>query len=296
MRGDYWRGAGPRVISRDLAYAHGISKAVVDARLRAGQWRPLLPGVFMTRPEVTRRDLIMAAQLYAGPQSLVSGAQALLLHGIISATNEPILVLCPVERRPAKAGWLHVRPTGRLPAAVSRRGLRIAPVARAVADHTLGLRRLDDVRAVVARAVQRQLCSWEEIHTEYVTGPRHGSAHLRTALADVAAGAASAPEARAATALRRAGLEPFEQNARIDTPGGGCYFADFLWRELRAVLEIDSVEYHFNQADWARTLRRHRELEALGYSVIHLRPAEVQDEACFIAVVEQWLRSRRNTS
>lgn len=58
------------------------------------------------------------------------------------------------------------------------------------------------------------------------------------------------------------------------------------------MLEIDSVEYHFDAANWARTLTRHRELESLGYSVIHMRPAEIRDEAAFIAAIRDWLAGR----
>jgi very-short-patch-repair endonuclease len=108
-------------------------------------------------------------------------------------------------------------------------------------------------------------------------------------LAEITAGARSAPEARAANALKRARLGPFEQNASV-----GRYIVDFLWRELRAVLEVDSIEYHFDARDWAGTLSRHRELETLGYSVIHIRPSELVDESRFVDSIRRWLAARRS--
>ena len=286
--------AEPRVISRAQAYARGMSRPVVDRRVRSGRWRPVLPGVFLTRPDPVRRDFVEAGLIWAAPRAQLSGAEALVQYGVLRTSAAPLLVLTTIDRRPPRQPWLTVRPTHRLNTPVVLNGLCLAPVARAVADHCLTCRWLDDVRATVARAVQHQLCTVEQLQSEYDGGPRRGSALLRTALTEIQQGAASAPEARAGAALRKAELGPFEQNARIDLPGGGYYVADFLWRELRAVLEIDSVEYHFDQAEWARTLRRHRELEAAGYSVIHMRPAEVRNEASFVRAVESWLAGRRH--
>ena len=122
-------------------------------------------------------------------------------------------------------------------------------------------------------------------------GPRRGSALLRQAVTEVGAGAASAPEARAAHLMRRAKLPPFEQNARIDLINGDYFVVDFLWRSLGAVLEIDSLEYHLDPADWA-TQDRHLKLTTLGYSVVHRPPSALRDEARFVAEVDAWLASR----
>jgi very-short-patch-repair endonuclease len=89
--------------------------------------------------------------------------------------------------------------------------------------------------------------------------------------------------------LRRAQVPPFEQNARIDLPTGGYYVADFWWPSLRAILEIDSVEYHLDPADWRRTMDRHRDLSSLGLSVIHQPPSALADEFHFVDDVWAWL-------
>jgi len=164
-----------------------------------------------------------------------------------------------------------------------------------VADHALTLRRIDDVRTVVAEAVRRRLSTVDEIAAELDAGPRNGSALLRQAVDEVGAGAWSAPEARAARLLRRAaGVPPFEQNARIDLPGGGYYVADFLWRDLWAVLEIDSAEHHLDPADWSATMDRHLVLETLGYSVAHRPPSAVHAYPNrFVGEVTAWLAGRQ---
>jgi very-short-patch-repair endonuclease len=168
-----------------------------------------------------------------------------------------------------------------------------AEVARAAADHALTLRRLDDVRALVTRVVGEQRCTVAELARELAAGPRQGSAFLRQAIEEAAGGAWSAPEARAASVLRRAGVPRFEQNVRIPLPGGRHYVADFLWRRLRAVLEIDSREHHFEPADWRATMDRHLALETLGYSVVHRPPsAAFVDPRGFAADISAWLAAR----
>ena len=123
--------------------------------------------------------------------------------------------------------------------------------------------------------------------------PRNGSGLFRRALAEVSLGAASAPEGRAAAILRaRPDVGPFEQNARIALPSGGWYVADFLWRALRAILEIDSLEYHLGPREWRATMDRHLELTTLGYSVVHRPPSALTDRGRFGADVAAWLAAR----
>jgi very-short-patch-repair endonuclease len=164
-----------------------------------------------------------------------------------------------------------------------------------LADHALTLNRIDDVRAITSRAIQRRRCTLDDLGKELEDGPRNGSALLREALTDVGYGAWSAPEARAARSLRKARLGPFEQNAKVIGPLGETYFVDFLWRELRAVLEIDSREFHFDEPEWKQTQIRHRKLETVGYSAVHMPPSEVKNEAQFIFDVGLWLAGRAHS-
>jgi hypothetical protein len=150
------------------------------------------------------------------------------------------------------------------------------------------------VRTLVAQAQRLGLCTLEELSAELATGPRQYSANLRQALADASAGAASAPEARAAAILRRANVPPFEANAIVRFPDGSYLRVDFLWRRLRAVLEIDSDEYH-NQSpvDRDKTDRRHTKLVTGGFSVLSRRPGLIdRAPAQFVRDVETWLAAR----
>ena len=89
---------------------------------------------------------------------------------------------------------------------------------------------------------------------------------------------------------RRRDIPAFEQNARVELPGGGCFVVDFLWRELRAILEIDSIEHHFDTPQWLATMDRHLALETLGYLVAHRVPSIIRDQpGRFVGEVAAWL-------
>jgi very-short-patch-repair endonuclease len=284
----------PRVLSRDEATRRGYSPNMIEHRLRTRRWRRILPRTFLTSDTLTWADRCRAALAFAGSGAVLSGAAA--LDGLeLRSVHRPqrLLVLVPATTRVRSTAWVRIRPTLRLPEAELRPGPACAPVARAVADLALERRRLDDVRSLVAEVVRRRQCSVEELIAELVAGPRNGSAHLRQAIDEVADGAWSAPEARAARLLRAAHVPPFEQNAVIELGGGRYVIVDFLWRALHAVLEIDSDEHHGLPADADATGTRHIDLETLGYSVVHRRPVFVQRRpAAFTAGIAQWLAAR----
>jgi very-short-patch-repair endonuclease len=155
------------------------------------------------------------------------------------------------------------------------------------------MRHLDPVRALVADAVRMRLCTPEELQIEVDAGQRNGSAHLRAAVEEVSDGAWSVPEARVGRLLRRAGLGPFVQNARIALPGNVVLTVDVLWPHLRAVLEIDSDEFHDLPPDADRTDERHLLLTTHGYTVVHRRPAFIyRRPEAFTRGIATWLAAR----
>jgi hypothetical protein len=253
----------------------------------------VLPRTYLTTDTFTSLDRLNAALIFAGPESALSGGAALYVSEVRQiSVPDRILVLVPPGGDGRSRGWVHVRATTRPFVPQLAPGPRRVTIARAVADLAVSRRRLDDVRALVARVIQDGHCTLAELANELESGPRRGSAHLRTALEEVGWGAASAPEARAARILRSAGIGGFEQNARIDLPGGGHRYLDFYWPLLRAALEIDSVEYHFAREEYVATLDRHLQLTALGISVIHRPPSALRDETGFVRDIRAWLAGR----
>jgi hypothetical protein len=249
----------------------------------------VLPRTYRTGPDVSRWDRLDAALAFAGPDALLTGAAALWAEDVRIGFPDRIPLVVPRAAGVRSLAWVRTIHTVRTPEAALAPGPRRVEVARAVADHARSITRLDDVRDLVARVVRERRCTLDDLVLELEAGPRNGSALLRQSLAEVGAGAASAPEGDAAGILRRAGVPPFEQNAVIRLPDGRYYVADFLWRALRAILEIDSVEHHLNPADWRRTMDRHLELATLGFSVVHRPPSAVRDRARFATDIAAWL-------
>lgn len=68
---------------------------------------------------------------------------------------------------------------------------------------------------------------------------------------------------------------------------------DFVWRALRAVLEIDSDTHHALAGDADRTSHRHLWLETDGYSTTHRTPRSLTGNPTqFIADIGRWLAGR----
>ncbi len=291
----------PRILSRAEAVSRGFAPHVIERRLAAGRWQRLLPRTYLTVPSTLPlgwMDRITAALAFAGPESMVTGSTALAVAGIRCVPRlPPVVVLVPRTNRCRSRSWVRIRRTDHLPEPELDVGPRRVSAARAAVDHGGELRRLDDARALVSELVRRRLGTVSELGIELEAGQRNGSAFLRRAIGEVTDGSWSAPEARAAWLMRRNRAIPaFEQNARIVRADGRCFVVDFLWRDPRAVLEIDSLEHHFETLDWLATMDRHRALETLGYSVAHWAPSVVCAEPRrFVAEVAAWLAARTRT-
>ena len=203
--------------SRGQLLALGMNDRAMQYRLRpGGPWQALLPGIYLSvtgTPTFEQKE--MAALLYAGPESLVTGRAALWHHGIGSGWPPDVVdVLVPAERQRVDVNFVRLHRTARLPAAAAvpagtgpggtgpaeagRGGagpggpLRLAPVPRAVADTAWQLTSLDDVRAIVTDALSSGRCTLDELTAELNEGPVRGSAALRTVLTDLAAAAPAA--------------------------------------------------------------------------------------------------------
>ena len=173
------------VIARSQALAVGATDNVLRHRLRpGGPWRGLLPGVYMAAtgaPTTLQQE--MAALLYAGPGSVITGPAALRSHHIRTELTEFIDVLVPSTRQRRDTKLVRLHRTSRMPARIWEAGpVRYVPASRAVADTVRALASLRDVRAVVADAVQRDKCTIETLAAELSQGPAKGSALFREAL------------------------------------------------------------------------------------------------------------------
>jgi hypothetical protein len=270
------------VASRKQLLVLGMNDNALQWRVRAGgPWQALLPGVYLGltgAPNLPQME--MAALLYAGPGSLITGPAALLHYGVWRGTYpDAVDVLVPMERQRGNAAFIRLHRTARLPAQIASSGpLRFAPVTRAVADTAWQLSSLRDVRAVVADAVQRGRCTVSQLASELRSGPVRGSAMFRTALAEVSEGIRSTAEGD---------LRDLIITARLPTPLfnpdlyiGGTFLAkpDAWWPDAGVSGEADSREWHLSPAGWDRTRQRHNRMGAVGIIPLHFSPNQIRRE------------------
>lgn len=221
----------------------------------------------------------MAALLYAGDGSLITGQAALRYYKISVPDAHRIDVLIPAGRHVSSRGLVVVHRTMRMPRLAAGYGpIHFVSAERAVADAALGLTRLGDVRAAAAGAVQPGWCTVAALAGELDAGPRRGSGLLRVALAELADGVRSAAEGDLRTLIRRARLPAPQFNSRLYLDGQLIAVPDAWWPRAGLVVEVDSREWHLSPADWERTMRRHALLTALGILVLHFSPRQIRTE------------------
>lgn len=179
------------VLARGQALSCGITNRMLQNRLRiGGPWQVLLPAVYLTvtgMPTPAQRE--MAALLYAGPASMITGPAALFSHGVRVAHTDAVDVLVPVTTQRKDREFVRLHRTARMPERMHvLDGIRYAPAARAIADAAREMDDIGDVRATVTDAVQRRICPLARLAEEVQQGPVRGSASLRQVVAEVTEG------------------------------------------------------------------------------------------------------------
>ncbi|MFZ0191877.1 MAG: hypothetical protein WAL72_33580 [Streptosporangiaceae bacterium] len=286
------------VITRGQAAAAGLTRHALQHRLRLeGPWQSLLPGVYLAAtgtPTLIQQE--MAALLYAGRGSVITGLAAVQQHHIRGPAIKFVDVLIPASRKRRDAAFVRVHRTTHLPTRVWQLGpLRYALPARAVADAVRDLTSLRDVRAMVADTVQRGHCRVPDLSMELDAGPNRGSTLFREALADVADGIHSAAEGDLKDLLAKSGLPAPLFNASI-YDGDGTFIArpDAWWQEKGVAVEVDSHEWHLSPHDHTRTLERQRRMGKRGILVLPFTPREIRTQpAKVIAAIRDALKSGR---
>jgi hypothetical protein len=286
------------VITRRQACAAGVTESALRHRLRpGGPWRVLLPTVYIAAtgmPSIAQQQV--AAQLYGGPRSVITGSAAVLAHGIRASRSEFVDALVPLTRQRRDAGFVRLHRTSRMPDLVYDFGpIRFALAPRAVADAVRGLTSLRDVRAIVADAVQRRRCEVRELVTELNAGPIPGSALFREALGDVVDGIRSTTEGDLKDLLAKSGLPTPLFNASVYDGDTFVARPDAWWPQLGVAVEVDSHEWHLSPHDHTRTLERQRRMAKCGILMLPFTPREIRTQpATVLAAIREALDGARD--
>lgn len=274
------------VVLRRQALAAGLSPSALRYRLRpGGPWSVWLPGVYRTEtgaPTQAQREI--AALLYGGPRSVLTGAAALLHYRLPAPEPAVIDILIPARSKRQSLSYVRVHRTNRMPEVVYGPSyLLCAPPARAVADAVREMTDLRAARALLAGVVQSKGCATWQLKQELDFGPVRHSALLRSVLAEVADGVRSAPEAELRDLIKEAGLPTPLFNPRLYLPGGTFIACpDAWWPEAGVAVEVDSKRWHLSPDDWERTMDRHDRLGQYSIVTLHFTPHKLRADRAFV--------------
>lgn len=163
----------------------GVTSYAVAARCRpSGPWQRVLPGVvLMSTAAPTRPQRLRAAVAYAGPDAVITGADALREQGIAVPHPPEVHVLVPAGRRRVGRSYLTVERTTRPPDPLWRNGLPLAPIPRATIDAVRRERDQFRLRTLLLAPVAAGVCTLTELRTELTVGNQRGTAAPRQLLA-----------------------------------------------------------------------------------------------------------------
>ena len=271
-----------QVITRRQALLCGMPHSTLDRKIApGGPWQRLLPGVYLAVTGAATRDQReMAALLYAGPRSLITGSAAVRRHRLSSPGPDVVDVLIPWNRQRQSTAFVRMHRTRRMPERGFVTGkIWFAKAPRAVADAARSLTRFDDVRQVVCAAVQQRACTVAELAEEFRAGPAAGATLLREALAEIGDGVRSVAEGDLRVLILESDLPKPMFNAQLfDTNGIFIATVDDWWPEAGVASEVDSRAYHLAAADQDHTTERHDRLIAHGIFPLHFPPKRIKTD------------------
>ncbi|HET9170786.1 MAG TPA: type IV toxin-antitoxin system AbiEi family antitoxin domain-containing protein [Actinospica sp.] len=193
------------VLTAAQAKAGGLAHETLRRRVQRGLWQRLVPGVYALQGgPPSRVQWLMAAQLYAGEQSVLTGQAALAVHGLRPPRDSaagaagfggvqgghcgarPRLdALVPHTRRRQSVAPLRIIRTTRFPEATRSGLLRVAPLARSVVDGCLAAvadGEPEAIDAIVTAALEDGRVQLTELEYELAKAPRQHSAAIRAEL------------------------------------------------------------------------------------------------------------------
>jgi hypothetical protein len=262
----------------------GVPSSTIAFRCRkvgGWWWRPLLGLVALNRGTLTARQRLVAALLAAGDDAVVTGLAACRLYGLQRVpVHDQVHVLVPHEHRRRSEGFLLVERTGRMLPAVSRDGIRCAPLVRALVDGARRLDRIDDVRALLSEAVQQRRVTVPALRAELEAGSCRGSALVRIVVRELEDGIRSAAEAWVRELVATmAGFPEVHWNADVHLENGSFLACpDGFVDECALALDLHSFAHHADLEKFDATMRRQAEMIAAGLVVVPVTPKEVRDD------------------
>jgi hypothetical protein len=272
--------AQDQVISRDQAVAHGLTRDAIRYKVRSGQWRQLLPGVYLACPgDPTRRQMLVAALLYAGPNAAIDGADACRYYGIRPVIIDENLVRVVVPRGDSarSAGFVAVRQTTAALNVEATSMVRYVDPATAVIAATRRMTRPRGVLAALSDALQRGITTYDALLRAHLDGPPRNQRQTAEALEQLGAGIRSVAEADFRNLIAKSRVLPaVEFNVWLRLRDGRRVCVDALIRSSAVVHEVNGRLAHAREDLFEDMQERHDAVTTSGLTVLHNSPRRIR--------------------
>jgi hypothetical protein len=268
-------------------HALGISTHTIHERCReGGPWQRLEPNlVLLTDEPPNRKQRIHAALKAAGEKAVLTGVDALRLHGMSGAKlKSSIHILVPARRQPGLVDGVYFERTHQLPDPVHLAGFPVAPLARATVDTCRRANQPDHVEDVLAESIYKGKLTPATLRDELDRSSGRGIALPRKKLAEIDDNVRSVAQGWAKRLVKQARLPIPEWRVPI-TSQNDTHIAttDAWWDEVGLAWEVDSYAFDLSPADATAALARAARLTAHGVLVVHTTPTELRDNPSAVA-------------
>jgi len=264
------------VISRAELLEIGLSSSAVNRRLRSGEFRAVLAGVY--RPAVvpvTPELKLRAVALRVGPDGVIAGRWSAWWHGLTKAARGSVSVVVPPRTWPSTLSGVTVARRRLDPAdRVKVRGLAVTGRARTVLDCAGE----DDAESIRDSALQRGTTVWSFDRALERYGPGRGVVAARRLVEQARPGGVSPPERVALHALLRRGPETWTGGVRVPVGPAEEYVLDLVVEELRLAVEVDGWRVHSTAEAYHRDRARQNRLIEASWTVLRLTPRQLRDD------------------
>jgi len=262
------------VVSAMQAVSRGLSRETMRRRVLRGLWQRIAPGVYALQSgPPSRLQWLVAAQLYAGEDSVLTGRSALRVHGLEVAGRltggDELHALVPHRTRRQNLERLRITRTTRVPKPTRIGVLRVAPLARSVLDCCLTAVEDGEAAAVdgiVTAAFADGRVNLTELEHELAQAPRRHSGRLRAELAKSKAHARAVATRAFLEELCRSGPQGAQHDVSVFLNHAQVARVAALWPARAVVIAVDAAE------------REIRALTLLGFAVVHVTAQRLEQD------------------
>jgi len=282
------------IASAEQLYARGISKRAIEYRLVSTRLRVVFRGVYTVAPgDLPPLALEQAALLACGERSFISHRSAAFVWGLCKTPPARVEVSV-VGRRCDSRKEIRVHRIQKIHRAElrSHEGLWVSSPARAILE-VAATASVGEIVHFVNEGQALRLFTAREL--EVVLGRhrgRRGAGKLAEVLGDEEAMTITRSRAEKAflKLIRDARLPAPEVNHRL-----GRYEPDFMWRDERVIVELDSYRFHGGPDGFQNDREKDLVFRDAGFDVLRPTCNHVVREPArvLVSVVRALERSRR---